>query len=158
MRKRSGGAAAQNHPPPRPSEREQKDKPLLPPGPQKHTQKNNSHALGQIEVVARRAPAPILALLSLDRDGLSGAHCFAKLARDAALFSCRVAPKHVLAAEAGACKKGWWWCGGGFVGYGEARVGCRGLGPAAGPQGRALSPPRAREQNQDSLMAPFSKG
>ena len=67
------------------------------------TQTHYSHALGQVEVVARRAAAAVLALLRLDGDGLRRAHGLAELAGDAALLARGVAAEDVLAAEAGTC-------------------------------------------------------
>ncbi len=58
-------------------------------------------ALRHVDVIARRAPAAVLALLGFDGDGRGGADGFAQLARDAALLARGVAAQGVLAAEAG---------------------------------------------------------
>ena len=57
-------------------------------------------ALGHVDVVARRAARAIRAHLRLNRDGLRGAHRFAQLARDAALFAARIPTERVLSTEA----------------------------------------------------------
>src|SRR5205823_6074068 len=59
-------------------------------------------AFGEIDVVARRAPRAVGALLGLDRDGERRADGFAELARDAALLAVRIAAQRVQPAEAGA--------------------------------------------------------
>src|ERR1700752_4405305 len=57
-------------------------------------------ALRHVDVVARRAPAAVLARLGLDRDRQRWADRLAQLAGDAALFAVGVPAQHVLAAEA----------------------------------------------------------
>src|SRR3954462_12665338 len=57
-------------------------------------------ALGHVDVVARGAPAAVVARLRLDGDGEGRADCLAKLAGNAALFAVRIATQGVLAPEA----------------------------------------------------------
>src|SRR5215831_2491396 len=57
-------------------------------------------ALGHVDVVARGAPAAVIARLGLNGDRLRRAHRFAQLARDAALLAVGIAAQRVLAAEA----------------------------------------------------------
>src|SRR5579871_31358 len=57
-------------------------------------------AFGHVDVVARCAPAAVLARLHLDGDGLSRADRLAELAGDAALLAVGIAAQRVLAAEA----------------------------------------------------------
>src|SRR5690349_13472449 len=57
------------------------------------------NALGEIDVVARRAPRAIGALLALDVDGERRADRLAQLARDAALLAVRIAPQGMQAAK-----------------------------------------------------------
>src|SRR5437763_5524907 len=56
-------------------------------------------ALGHVDVVARGAPAAVLARLGLDGDGLRGADRLAELAGDAALLTVGIAAQRVLAAK-----------------------------------------------------------
>src|SRR3989442_2777529 len=58
------------------------------------------YALGQVDVVARRAPRAVGPLLRLDRDRQRRAHCLAQLAGDAALLAVLVAPQRVQPAKA----------------------------------------------------------
>jgi hypothetical protein len=58
-------------------------------------------ALGQVDVVARRAARAVVALLRLDGDRQRRADRLAQLAGDAALLAVRVAAQRVQAAEAG---------------------------------------------------------
>ena len=62
-------------------------------------------ALGEVDVVARRAARAVGALLRLDRDRERRAHRLAELAGDAALLAVRVAPQRVQAAEARALRR-----------------------------------------------------
>src|SRR5579863_9469926 len=57
-------------------------------------------ALCHVDVVARRAPAPVRARLGLDRDRQRRADRLAQLAGDAALLAVGVAAQRMLAAEA----------------------------------------------------------
>src|SRR5882757_1925885 len=57
-------------------------------------------ALGQVDVVARRAARAVVAHLALDRDRQRRAHGLAELAGDAALFAVFIAAQRVQAAEA----------------------------------------------------------
>src|SRR5215510_6652332 len=57
-------------------------------------------ALGQVDVVARRAAGAVGALVALDRDRQRGAHGLAQLAGDAAFLAVLVAAQRVQAAEA----------------------------------------------------------
>src|SRR5947207_11737252 len=57
-------------------------------------------AFGHVDVVARGAPASVLARLGLDRDRQRRADRLAQLARDAALLAVGVAAKRMLAAKA----------------------------------------------------------
>src|SRR5260370_23511140 len=57
-------------------------------------------AFGHVDVVARRAPAAVVARLGLDRDRQRRADRLAQFAGDAALLAVRVAPQHMLAAKA----------------------------------------------------------
>jgi hypothetical protein len=63
--------------------------------------KTTVNALGHVDIVACGPSATIHTLLSLNRDGLRRANSFAQLASNAALLSCWVASKSVLASEAG---------------------------------------------------------
>lgn len=65
-------------------------------------------ALGHVNIVARRPPGAVGALLSLDRDGLRRADGLAQLAGDAALLARGVSSKRVLSAEPG--RDGALWC------------------------------------------------
>src|SRR5207302_2489021 len=56
-------------------------------------------AFRHVDVVARRAPAAVLARLGLDRDRQCRTDRLAQLAGDAALLAVWVAPERVLAAE-----------------------------------------------------------
>src|SRR4051794_5298851 len=56
-------------------------------------------AFGHVDVVARRAPAAVLARLGLDRDRQRRADRLAQFAGDAALFAVRIAAQHVFAAK-----------------------------------------------------------
>src|SRR6185437_16198071 len=56
-------------------------------------------ALRHIDVVARRAPAAILARLGLDGDGERRAYRLAEFAGDASFLAIGIAPERVLAAE-----------------------------------------------------------
>src|ERR1700682_4119761 len=62
-------------------------------------------ALHQVDVVARRAPRAVVALLALDGDRERGAHRLAQLARDAALLSVGIAPQGMQAPEARAHRR-----------------------------------------------------
>src|SRR5580658_2941812 len=57
-------------------------------------------AFGHVDVVARRAPAAVLAGLGLDGDGKRGTDGLAELAGDAALLAIGIAPERVFAAKA----------------------------------------------------------
>src|SRR3954465_6040184 len=57
------------------------------------------NAFRHIDVVARRAPAAVLARLGLDRNAQRRADCLAQFAGNAALLAVRIAAQHVLAAE-----------------------------------------------------------
>jgi hypothetical protein len=57
-------------------------------------------ALGQVDVVARRAAGVVRARFRLDGDGERRAHRFAQLAGDAALFAVFIAAQRVQPAEA----------------------------------------------------------
>jgi len=59
------------------------------------------NTLRHVNVISRRPPASILALLGFDRDCLCGTHGFAQLAGDAAFFAGRVAAEGMLASETG---------------------------------------------------------
>ena len=56
-------------------------------------------ALGEVDVIARRAAGAVSALLGLDGDRQRGADRFAKLARDAALLPVRVTAQRVQPPE-----------------------------------------------------------
>ncbi len=62
-------------------------------------------ALGEVDVVARRAAAAVGAHLGFDGDGQRRAHRFAQLAGDAALFAVFIAAQRVQAAEARALRR-----------------------------------------------------
>src|ERR1700726_853625 len=57
-------------------------------------------ALGHVDVVARRAPAALLARVGLDRDRQRRADRLAQLAGNAAFLPVGVSAQHVLAAKA----------------------------------------------------------
>src|SRR3954462_13044830 len=57
-------------------------------------------AFRHVDVIARRAPAAVLARLGLDRDRKRRADRLAQFAGNAALLAVRIAAQHVLAAEA----------------------------------------------------------
>src|SRR5436190_11637206 len=63
------------------------------------------NALDEVDVVARRAPRSILALLRLDVDGKGRADRLAQLARNAALLAVRVAAQRMQPAEARAHRR-----------------------------------------------------
>ena len=58
------------------------------------------NALEQVDVVARRAPRAVVAGIGFDRYRQRRTHGLAKLARNAALFTVRIAAQGVQAAEA----------------------------------------------------------
>src|SRR5205814_5502915 len=62
-------------------------------------------ALGEVDVVARRAPRAIGALLAFDMDGERRAHRLAQLARDAALLAVRIAAQRMQAAKTRALRR-----------------------------------------------------
>src|SRR5207253_6502564 len=62
-------------------------------------------AFHEVDVVARRAPRAVVALVALDRDRERRAHRLAELAGDAALFPIGIAPQRVQAAEARALRR-----------------------------------------------------
>src|SRR5260370_29183850 len=59
-------------------------------------------AFGHVDVVARRAPAAVVARLGLDRDRQCGADRLAQLARDAALLAIGIAPQGMFTAKSDA--------------------------------------------------------
>src|SRR5689334_23752451 len=62
-------------------------------------------ALGEVDVVARRAPRAVGALLGLDRDRERRTNRLAQLARDAALLAVRIPAQCVQAAKARAHRR-----------------------------------------------------
>src|SRR5258706_15340244 len=63
------------------------------------------NALGEIDVVARRAARAVGALFGFDRDRQRRTDCFTQFARNAALFAVGVAAQRVQAAKARAGRR-----------------------------------------------------